>query len=150
MNLFFQKKSQTPNETYIELIDSPKNLQQMIESIKNYAINGNRLLIEAQAFDEIELVEAILNACGFVEKSFINAIIDCISQTRSDYHELQDDCERYKSLIDDYETTNNELIEKIKTLEAKGLAKKKETLTREQEAFRSECERILKESMEKK
>lgn len=114
MDLFFQRQSQTPNETYIELVDSPKNLQQMIESIKNYAINGNRLLVEAQAFDEIELVEAILNACGFVEKSFITAIVDCLYQTRSDYHELQDDCERYKSLIDDYKTTLDELITPLK------------------------------------
>lgn len=149
MDLFFQKESHTPNETYVELVDSPKNLQQMIESIKNYAINGNRLLIEAQAFDEIELVEAILNACGFVEKHFIDAIVDCFSQTRSDYHELQDDIERYKSLIADYESTIKELIEKNKNAGGERMSEKK-TLTREQEAFISECERILKESMEKK
>lgn len=97
MELFYkrpeEKESPTLNETYVELVDSPKNLQQIIKSIKDYAVNGNRLLISAQAFDEIELVEAILTACGFVEKSFIDAIIDCLSQTRSDYEKLQGDFE---------------------------------------------------------
>ena len=121
MNLFYEwDKNESKEENDIPLVDFPSNLQQTIKSIKDYAVNGNRLLIEAQAFDEIELVEAILTACGFVEKSFITAIIDCISQTRSNYEELQDDCERYKSCMADYESTIEELLEKIKTLEAKG------------------------------
>lgn len=93
MHLFYQRQLEKENKTCIPIIDSPSNLQQMIKSIKDYAKNGNRLLISAQAFDEIELVEAILTACGFVEKSFIDAIIDCLSQTRSDYEKLQGDFE---------------------------------------------------------